>query len=56
MEDSAWIFTLINLGMNGFFVYMLMSFVEKTGDPAYVEKVFSKTIWYRKNGNSKKSS
>lgn len=55
LEPYVTIFTLMVLGMNGSFVAALLWFVEHVGNPEYDDKVFKKTIWYKDNGNSKKS-
>lgn len=56
LEPYISIFTLLLLASNGSFVVALLYFVEKIGDPEYEKKVFSKTIWHDKHGNSKKNS
>ena len=48
-EPYVTVFTLLNLGMNGFFVVALMSFVERLGNKNNDEKVFKKTIWNKKS-------
>lgn len=51
LSMAGWLFLLTN----GPIVFFLIRFAEKVGNPEFDEKVFKKTIWRNKNGNSKKN-